>query len=109
MSATIAPTRRRTTERATAPAPAPGGRARLLRVALAMGVIGALLTALGVALEPRRAMVAYLTAWAAATWTVLGALLLVAVAALTRAGWMRACERPVRTIVAWSFSAPMRL
>ena len=101
MSATISPTRRRTPGRvATEPdPPRRGDRARVLRIALVVGVLGALLTALGALLEPRRTPAAYLVAWAAATWTVLGALLLAAVAALTRAGWMQACERPVRAIV----------
>jgi hypothetical protein len=60
---------------------------RALVRALGVGVVGAVLLAIQVALDPRRALLAYMGAFAFAITTALGALLFVMITHTARASW----------------------
>lgn len=79
---------------------APVFRGRKLRlVALVCAVIGFVLLAIGVAVNPARTWLSYLMAFAFAFTTVVGALFWQMIAYATNARWMSVIRRPIEAVV----------
>lgn len=99
------------TSHAASAAPQPGTlqtaapwTAQVLRWGLVAGGAGALLTLLGVTMDPRRAAAAYLVAYTSALAIVLGALAMLMIGHVVRATWFvvlrRSCE-DVSAVLPW--------
>jgi hypothetical protein len=73
----------------------------LVRRAALIGVVGVVLCAIGMVLEPRQALTSYLFAYASALTLVLGALMLRLIADVTGARWLD----PLRAAAEWTAGA----
>lgn len=60
---------------------------RTFRIAAAIGAIGLAVTALAIAVDPRRALLSYLTAYTAVTGTAIGVLILLLIGHVANARW----------------------
>jgi hypothetical protein len=72
----------------------------MILIAGAIGVAGAIALAIGIAIEPRRALAAYLAAWTAATTAAVGGLAVLAIGYAANARWPAAIRRLAEAVAA---------
>jgi hypothetical protein len=80
-------------------APVTFGGDRLIKRAALVGGLGVLVTALGIALEPRRALLGYLAAYVAVAAIAFGALVMLMIGYVANARWPAAIRRLQETLV----------